>query len=531
MNKVFLFLVIIGFTFLIQGCTTSMINLDNYVIRLNRDGLITKSDISNRTIAQTIKPLPLNEVEAKENIERIFKQVEKLADEKNEIENGKTVAKLLLYVHGGLNFFNDTDKRVERLAKEIETDEHDWAYPVFFSWPSSFPGTYSDHLVSIREGRKAGPLWGILSSPFVLIADLVQSIGKYPLDVYYQLVSVKDNVANTTGPSAWLSHAWKQAEKEYCSIQNDPSGNCKPLKTVKTSYGLQLNWSNYYSENVKDDPSLTIKALTTPLRYTLGTLGQSSIAAESWKNMKRRTSNILYPPALFDNREQYKDDQGNLYNGLAGGEFFKLLLERIKTTEKYSYQITLVGHSMGTIVLNNALKKYKTEWSNSKALRNIVYMAAACSINDVIESVFPLMKKINTNELNPNQQVNFYNLMLNRVAEISETNIFGVAPTGSLLIYIDQHLETPNHPFDRTFGSEINVFSSLTALKDELEPKGIGDHMQFKSFDSAHNCIPKQHGDFSDATFWKKSFWDVLTINTPPKGLNVTGDFNAYCNN
>lgn len=540
---------------ILTSCSTELIksgenkvDINNYIVRLNRDGLIVSPNATKVSWFQSYSnPIPLSKKDAETHINNIFVQAENLAEQKAQYDdsdpsNKKKIVKLLVHVHGGLNLLSDADKRAQETAPKIVSDSNDWAYPVFFSWPSSFQGTYAEHLIYVREGRKT--IWplGLLSSPFVFIADFAQSLGKYPLDVYYQMVNAKDIVAypkdnneDNWVPASWgwVSYAWKRAKTEYCN--RSTGNNCTPNPNFQTKEGLWLNWSKYYSD--QSIKKLTLSGATSPFRYTVGTLGQSSIAISAWKNMKRRTSNIFFPPSQFDDRDspdaifdrnmEFRNSQGQLDKGLPGGEFFKLLFSRIDNSkDKYTYQVTVVGHSMGAIVLNNALKKYKNDWSRTGVLKNIVYMAAACSIDDVVDSVFPLLKKINT-AVPPVNQVKFYNLMLNRVAEVSETNLGGAAPTGSLLVYIDQHLEIPDHPFDRTFGSEVNVLSSLTALNDELEEQGVGDHMQFKSFHSFPNYIPNKHGDFNDTPFWRQSFWEVGTKTQQPN-TNVSTDFNAY---
>jgi len=498
------------------------VNLAQHIIRLNRDGLVTKTDISQRSWLDKIKQKPLDKDIVKNNIETIITQAEELARLKLGVEDYKNLnrkkipVRLLIHVHGGLNYFSDSDHRAKKTTNRIIKDEKDWYYPVFISWPSSFTGTYAEHLFSVREGRNAQLILGLLSSPFILIADIMKSIGKYPLDLYYQIfVSGKDKIATYIKPN-WLSYAWKKAKEEYNNRCCIPSKDNRCTKMCVTDSGLTLNRSSYFSKSSNILGRSALLIATAPFRYTLGTLGQSSIAVSSWKNMKRRTKNVFYPPKLFDDRQR---------NGMAGGEFFNLLFRRIEENkENYDYQVTVIGHSMGSIVLNNALKQHRKKWEEHNVLRNIVYMGAACSINEAIDAVFPLLRIINANNEQESEQLRFYNLMLNRVAEISEITIKGLAPSGSLLIYIDQHLENPEHPLDRTLGSEINVHSSLTALKKEL--KSIEKYIEFKTFDRYPGYIPSIHREFNESPFWKKSFWKVDTQTEKPK--KSLPHFNAY---
>jgi hypothetical protein len=64
----------------------------------------------------------------------------------------KPVVKLLIHVHGGLNCWDDTVKRMY-LVDEIENDpvDQDKYYPIFISWPSGYFNAYREHLCRIRQ--------------------------------------------------------------------------------------------------------------------------------------------------------------------------------------------------------------------------------------------------------------------------------------------------------------------------------------------------------------------------------------------
>jgi hypothetical protein len=95
------------------------------------------------------------------------------------------------------------------------------------------------------------------------------------------------------------------------------------------------------------------------------------------------------------------------------------------------------------------------DWATTGSLKNIVYMAAAASVNDTMTSVVPVLRGAS----NAGKPINFYSMSLNRVAEISELHAFGIVPPGSLLVSIDQHYESPESPLQRTMGAEVNVLT------------------------------------------------------------------------
>lgn len=211
-----------------------------------------------------------------------------------------------------------------------------------------------------------------------------------------------------------------------------------------------------------------------------------------------------------------------------GGELFEFLFKRIlenrKNESKFAYEITVVGHSMGAIVLNKTLNVFRDDWLDTNVLKNIADVAAACSIREAIEALRPILSEDREGGLR--KPPNFYNLMLNRVAEVTETHAFGVVPTGPLLVSIDQHYQNPAHPLERTFGSEVNVYSALDVMWENF--KEAGSDVYFKSFDRHPNTFPNMHGDFDETPFWLREAWSANTKTKAPAKEEGIKRFNAY---
>lgn len=83
--------------------------------------------------------------------------------------------------------------------------------------------------------------------------------------------------------------------------------------------------------------------------------------------------------------------------------------------------ITLVGHSMGAIIVNNLLSVDATLKYN-----NIVHMASADSIANLFEYVLPYLSE--------HQGARFYSLSLHPENEVRESNALGTIPSGRLLV-------------------------------------------------------------------------------------------------
>jgi hypothetical protein len=239
-------------------------------------------------------------------------------------------------------------------------------------------------------------------------------------------------------------------------------------------------------------------ALSSPLRATIGTLGQGQITAASWQVMKRRTSNLLYPPDQFEMCDGQQPCYPGLTNNLAAGLFFASLLQRVEQRTNYQYQITFVGHSMGTMVLNQLFNVHRRAWITSRSIENIIYMGAACSVTECLQAMAPLLQGYEAAKADPMPR--FYNLTLHPLAEIAEEMFWPVVPAGSLLHLIDTHLQSPNTPLDRTMGSQVNVLSTLEIFSD------IKAYCTFKGFDFRPGALPAKHGDFSNCPFWRSDF-------------------------
>ena len=188
-------------------------------------------------------------------------------------------------------------------------------------------------------------------------------------------------------------------------------------------------------------------------------------------------------------------------------------------------EVTVVGHSMGTIILNRVLRDTTAKFAN------IVYMGAACSIDDFTTSVLPYMQRY------PKAQ--FYNLSIHPVAEVGEIDMADMPPRGSLLVWLDNFLAHPVTEQERTLGRWENLFRSSPTgepmirsfyandesgiLKSQLHFQafsvGFGSSNQMrklkyqwnqdpKAVDISQRCdTPLKHGDFSDMPYWLSGYW------------------------
>jgi pimeloyl-ACP methyl ester carboxylesterase len=177
--------------------------------------------------------------------------------------------------------------------------------------------------------------------------------------------------------------------------------------------------------------------------------------------------------------------------------------------EDKNYEFTLIGHSMGPFIINEMLIRYP-----ELPYKNIVYMAAACSVLEAADALRPYLAK------NPGSA--FYNLCIHPIRDTQDMMIYGCLPRGSVLEWIDLYLSDPVSAEDLTLGQWDNSVYLLPRLmgptQSQVVVKGFG--LRDPATNTTVIDMPEQHTDFSDPTlrFWEKEFW-----LPPPQGTNTDG--------
>jgi len=442
-------------------------------------------------------------------------------------DSGKT--NLLIFVHGGMNSRDVGLKHYLDDFKQI-----DGYYPVFVVWPSGPWSTYVEHLLWVRQGikmeTKKEKAFSLLTSPLMLVADLGRAVTRLPMVI----------ANNTRSDFETITPIRKQ---DRATMVND----YRKLAT------------NNYHVHIGDDYSRTQDRLirdvsywaTLPVKYVVSSL-LDGLGKGAWDDMLRRTE-TAYPGRMEEwltNRvaEMQAQQSANLApqddtnkpgppskkkkNRLkryeaAGLPALFAMLPKIRTTNGTIPQITLVGHSMGAIILNRVVRDTKMEFTN------IVYMGAACSIEDFSTSVLPYMRE------HTNSQ--FYSLSLHPVAEAGEVCWMAadLVPRGSLLIWLDNFLMNPVTEQERTFGRWRNLFRTsatgepvIKRFFDNQDSESLKQRLHFRAFSvgagdkdqmrpmkyqwndhptaktRCERCdTPLAHGDFTEMPYWSKDFW------------------------
>lgn len=496
----------------------------------------------------------------KENPQEYEIHLKKIIDNLTEFDktitnnDGKKVKRIMLFIHGGLNTQLDS---VERIVEPFEDGvcspesnckprfvriKDEAFFPVFINWKSSLISSYWGNLFHLRQGKSV-PWSAPFTSPFVLATDLGRSLLRWPIVsinlITNDITTIPFNRKNNDLPS----EASKELLCRHYYINNPNYGNiCLDddigLKFRKAPFPCPfdltgnkgnntpppeawdhdtINANNSIADSKKtftirvgDDerecsqmllkfaayiPTFPAKLFTTPVVDTFGT--------SSWDMMLRHTDLLFQTEDELDDSKltQYARDKHTLANipkhgGLA--LLLQKLSEKIKSDKSIDWEITLVGHSMGTIVANQLIRQF----GDQLPIKNIIYLAAAISIHDYEDTIYPYLEK--------DQNRKIYHFMLHPNAESEESMGLELASRGSLLVWIDNFLSKPLSPLDRTVGRYINLLPALhnanESIRDQIFVR------IYRAGVNSQNSDPQTHSDVAARfQFWKQKCWHPFT--------------------
>ncbi len=426
-----------------------------------------------------------------------------------------TPRKILIFVHGGMNEPVDALDGAEDDFNDITHSTLGY-YPIFINWDSGLTSSYGEHLFDVRQGRKDDKnlFTGPIAAPFELIADLGRAVTRAPLVWLYQ---IERDVETSNGVQAignddkrkqlWVDHPRLAGTVELFQAL---------LRRYRADPKNQINIS--IGEEEVDPGEVAARFglyfLTLPVKLATSPLIDGG-GTPAWDNMSRRTLMMfegptLDRPATTQPGARRRPEDVLAHRSGAVQNFAERLTGFLDShrDDQHPYQITLIGHSMGTMVLNEFVRR-----NPSLPYKDIVYMAGACSVREFSRCVVPVL-------MQPGRDVRFYNLCLHPLAELRETNAADLPPRGSLLVWIDDFFGNPATPLDRTLGRWENVVESTYVIP----PKARG-RVSIKAFDLKKtgeaaamlkkvrrlrdvDWSPQKHVEFrGDVRYWEPAFW------------------------
>ncbi|HTB34220.1 MAG TPA: hypothetical protein VK842_05120 [bacterium] len=385
---------------------------------------------------------------------------------------GKPDKGLLLYIHGGMINEAEAQREAQRMLNAGMDGEH---YPVFLCWQAGPLTAYLDHLFFVRRGVN-WPLGASVTFPFILASDLLRGLADWPLAMAASLSRPLENKLFNT--RAGLVAA-EEGRAEGVEFEHGPDlWNLRDRFEAGWDLYLPLFWP--------------FKAVT---QYLLTALGPPT-----WNIMRRRTE------LLFQNEEDsgWSDPEASPRAEAPGGgngalPVFLRALEAEQTERRKQglpAEVSLIGHSMGSIIANGILRSFP-----GLDLSVVAYMAAACTVREYQLGVWPYLAQ--------HPKARFYNLTLNENVEEREEDGFGFLPRGSLLVWIDDYLGSPNDRLDRCAGRLSDFADALWQT-----PAKLARQVHLKSFPGLHagakrdrTQMPQTHDGFRWLRFWEEHFY------------------------
>lgn len=383
------------------------------------------------------------------------KEIEQLVEHIVSNLETENFQELLIYIHGGLVTREAGIESAVELTHAVLGEKNN-VYPVSIVWRSGGWESYMDQLFNVRNGKVDQPL-AIATSPFKLGSDLGRGFMDTPyaggLEAHRLFLSLRNQLNDC------LDVNGNNKETVICPEPQDFSALDKASDMLDTARYLLMT---------------PVRIGTAPFVNGLGRSG--------YENMIRRTREAFlrdtYLPSEIDGHK------GAVYL------FFEELQKRI-TAQKPNVTITLIGHSMGTMLVNEIIRQFP-----DLPYKHVVFMGAAVSIRDFQNVVVP--------RLSNQETFRFYNLSLLPVAETREMNdSFNAIPSGSLLEWIDDMLTSPPALADRTLGKWANTRDVMPIFPEEARK-----NMTIRVF-GERKGQPQEHGQFNDIKrcFWRESFW------------------------
>src|SRR5262249_32005631 len=147
-------------------------------------------------------------------------------------------------------------------------------------WDSGLKSSYLEHLFLIRQGE-VKRVWGPLTFPFYLAADLGRAVTRAPVVWYFQLTSDLTTVARYESPN-FSARARQRIEARSAMAEDGlrlSIGSDRRSGWNKLAYGLSY-------------------AITLPFKFVTGPF-IDAFGKSAWDNMTRRTQTMFRLPGDF----------------------------------------------------------------------------------------------------------------------------------------------------------------------------------------------------------------------------------------
>lgn len=394
--------------------------------------------------------------------------------------------KVLLYIHGGLNTQFTTIRRAYCAASTVKQNGY---FPIYLNWQSNLFTSYANMLYFVRKGSRRpwyGPTtWGF--TPFYLARDTSRAV--------------------TRAVPIWSF----MFANDFRSIRIEEKEKEERIDVYKESGGARLDLRKGVDGRRRPERLLSLGsyALTLPTKLLISPILDAA-GTPAWAGMLRAAETAFRTDELpkeltrtaaagaLDPRLEREPTNG-------GFDIFLVRLKRYIADHggAQRFEVVLVGHSAGTIVLNHILREAGDAVDSIPFLpvTHVVYMASAATIQDYEDTVFPYLRR--------HPGVDIHHLVLHHLADARDRvgSILDVPPRGSLLVWIDNFLNERKTYRDRTSGRS----DSLSRALDDLDQwQDIVPRIHIREFDVGRAFAatePQHHRDFGRLSYWNPDCW------------------------
>ncbi|MBL8042327.1 MAG: hypothetical protein JNL86_05350 [Nitrospira sp.] len=335
---------------------------------------------------------------------------------------------LLIIVHGGMNGYDSSSKHVTDLMPSPISAPSDVVgsyqqqgvlnkscyYPMFINWDSDFPDSIADDLFRYRFGKHNASL-ATSTFPIVLGNRILASAMSVPTAILHQ------------GQTAWhgISGAYEEGDP-WLGIVGDTLLNLP-------AYGLGMAFLPF-AEGIGSPAWGIMKK-----RVDDATSVRTPAISPGFKGAARTLMEALQARVVVD------EACGRIQSRAVDGRRY------CWSNSSTEVDITLVGHSMGAMVVNRLLDvmndTHASASNRSLPITRVVFLAPACSINEAEQLLMPYLER--------HEQTHFWLFALNKRDESRQIPLNGWAvflPRGTLLAWIDTFLEQETGPAEGRLG-------------------------------------------------------------------------------
>ncbi|SFQ49336.1 hypothetical protein [Hymenobacter arizonensis] len=445
---------------------------------------------------------------------------------------------IIVLSHGGLATFKAGLNRAVRVEQDntlkLWRPNADTAF-LYLNWNAGFFSTYGEHLIT-NQGqvqplrRPLYALYGLgILAPLHLATDLGRAAVKFPLNALQYATEPALFSIGLNRPSNFYKFGGTQRNKQVHSVnliserlrQDYLNHRGRTDSTLQISMGENRSKGAFYYHVVQP-------VLWLPSRLATLALGEA-VGRPAWRSMLRRTQTMFHRPvadefsavplaaqpskrlvAQASRRERntrYLSQPGVVLQFVDSLEAYRKWRTRQEpAAARAGATVTLMGHSMGCIVMKNILQESLLQ-PRERRLQcdHIVFMAAACSLQDFRYAVAPYLQQ--------HAQTRFYNLTLHPYREITENmigdytipSLLRLPLDGSLPVMIDRLFTDPLTLNERTLGRWHNFV--LAAADSTFLPASIRGRVTIKAFGSGSRLElgPQIHGDFGSPRLAEKN--------------------------